>query len=68
MTDFLQLIGLFDCFHIDYAVNNRSLDHAGLDQRIAKVVKIKEGVGYPDFYTEFYFDADGKFICHGLWE
>jgi len=24
--------------------------------------------GYCGFITEFYFDADGKFVCMGIWE
>jgi len=24
--------------------------------------------GYADFYTDFYFTAQGKFTCMGVWE
>lgn len=32
-----------------------------------KIVKIDNGFGYFDFYTEFYF-LDNIFKCHAIWE
>lgn len=31
-------------------------------------IKIDEGKGYSDFCAEFFFDENGKFLHHALWE
>lgn len=31
-------------------------------------LEIAEGCGYTGFLATFYFDMDGKFIDHGIWE
>lgn len=31
-------------------------------------VRVWEGEGYVDFYVEFRFDEEGKFVSHGVWE
>ena len=33
-----------------------------------KIIRLKEGNGCSGFYCEFYFDANGKFLHHGIWE
>lgn len=34
----------------------------------AHTLAIDQGVGYIGFYADFHFDANGKFIAHGVWE
>jgi len=34
----------------------------------ARCLYMDEGVGYCGFYVDFYFDASGKFVSHGVWE
>ena len=31
-------------------------------------VDLTEGIGFPDFLTSFYFDADETFLAHRVWK
>jgi hypothetical protein len=46
------------CYRLD-----DSRDKPGLRE-----LTIGEGEGYPGFYAVFFFDVDGKFDGHGVWE
>jgi hypothetical protein len=35
---------------------------------VAVTLVIRTGCGYASFHGDFYFDSDGDFLEHGLWE
>lgn len=64
MTDKEKLIKLFDEFGIGYDVVE---DNDGT-QKVLLEKGNKKVIGYNGFFTEFYFDGEGKFIEVGIWE
>lgn len=37
-------------------------------QKAVCQIEIESGIGYVDFTCDFYFDENGKFLGHGVWE
>lgn len=72
-TDYEKMKTLFDDLGVEYEAKefaylllpDDSLQSEG--RKYNQQLKIKEGIGYYRFYTEFYF-FDGKYIDHGCWE
>lgn len=64
MTDKEKLIKLFDEFGIGYDVG----EYNDGTQRVLLEKGNKKVIGYSGFFTEFYFDGEGKFIEVGIWE
>ena len=82
MSDLDKLTALLDSFGVEYKVNTRgilddrySTDTNDINHTIITTEQqsAMEGVyfgvgGYQDFYTNFEFDKDGKFLSMGAWE
>jgi len=69
MSDFDKFKNLFNESNIIYDIIEERGETSYINEFIYyKKIKIDNGVGYFDFYAEFYFDENGKFLNHGVWE
>jgi hypothetical protein len=73
-TDIEKMKELFDELKIGYKhVTHRKHMHSagGGSQVLLLIAGISEQsniIGYLDFYTEYHFDDEGKFLKVGIWE
>ena len=77
MSDLDKLTALLDSFGVEYYTNTRkglfnSYQTTTEDQDAIIITTEMEDTtkvgGYTNFYTNFEFDKDGKFISMGAWE
>lgn len=71
-TDFQAMTRLFNSLGINHVAetgeNTLTYDYLPIDdKKFNQSIRIDEGAGYPNFYTEFFF-LDGMFVGHGVWE
>ena len=74
-TDLQKLRNTFDFLGISYDIdrfekNQKLKEHSTLNPIIIEynsILKIRYGIGYGNFYTEFYF-IDEKYVNYGAWE
>ena len=75
MTDKEKLINLFNEFGIKY--DEKIIDgqeahdyetYKNATEKAKTQIEIENGIGYYDFNCDFYFDENGKFLGHGVWE
>ena len=64
-TDFDAMICLFEQLNITYEVL-KGLNKVR-DVEYNTKIRIDQGLGYMDFYTEFYF-MNGEIVNHAVWE
>lgn len=65
MTDREKLVALFEEWGVLF--NNYPMPHGEMSMIVdAKICE--KAKGYKGFYTEFSFDAEGKFKDMGVWE
>jgi hypothetical protein len=76
MSDLIKLTDMLYGFGILYKMQSLG---RGVDSNLPELnspeikdatlaIVIDSGIGYDDLMTYFYFDAEGNFICHGVWE
>jgi hypothetical protein len=71
MTDKEKLLALLASFGIEPYLNNGDYSHYKTVGAVSEVTLLAQsgGVeGYSNFFTEFTFDKDGKFVNVGIWE
>lgn len=69
ITNFDELIKVFDLLKIEYEVKQCDRSTADYDGSLSynKTITIDNGIGFYNFFTEFYF-LDDVFQGHGVWE
>ena len=74
MNDFEKLKSVFDAMDCKYTADTldktetlTTYDGEAEYIEYDAVIHLENGVGYHDFFCEFYF-LNGTFQCHGCWE